>query len=69
MDLSDKWKLSVPGPGAYKTLELLDNNLKSKISKFESCKSGKFGKGEERSEFDRMMKKQNYPSPAKYNSL
>ncbi len=45
-DLSDKWIKGVPGPGAYKTFDLLDKNLKSNISKFSNIKTGKFGKGE-----------------------
>jgi hypothetical protein len=47
-DLSTKWINEVPGPGTYKTMELLDKNLKSNISKFQSCKTGIFGRGEER---------------------
>ncbi len=34
LDVSDKWALSVPGPGSYKTIELLDKNLKSNVSRF-----------------------------------
>lgn len=45
-DLTDKWIKEVPGPGTYKTYELLDKNLKSNISKFESIRTGKFSKGE-----------------------
>jgi uncharacterized protein YktB (UPF0637 family) len=44
-DLSNKWIKDVPGPGTYKTMELLDKNLKSNISKFQSCKTGRFGRG------------------------
>lgn len=45
-DLSDKWIREVPGPGAYKTMDLLDKNMKSNISKFGSVRAGRFSKGE-----------------------
>jgi hypothetical protein len=45
-DLSTKWTDQVPGPGTYKTMELLDKNLKSNVSKFASCRTGRFSKGE-----------------------
>jgi hypothetical protein len=46
VDLSDKWTKQVPGPGSYKTLDLLDKNLKSQLSKYESARSHKFSKEE-----------------------
>ncbi len=49
-DLSDKWALSVPGPGAYKTLELLDKNRKSNLSKFGNSPTVKFGNSKRKSE-------------------
>jgi len=33
-DFSDKWAKEVPGPGSYKTLELLDKNRKVQLSKY-----------------------------------
>ena len=62
-DLSNKWINEVPGPGAYKTLELLDKNCRSNLSKFESCRAGRFGKGEERGDFERDLRKKNIPGP------
>jgi hypothetical protein len=41
-DKSDKWVKSVPGPGAYDTLELLDKNLKTSNSRIPNIKSAKF---------------------------
>lgn len=46
VDHSDKWQLEVPGPGAYKTLELVNKQLKSPISNIPNCKTGKFSLGE-----------------------
>lgn len=34
VDLADKWIKQVPGPGSYRTLDLLDKNLKAQISKY-----------------------------------
>lgn len=62
-DLSSKWIREVPGPGAYKTAELLDKNLKSAVSKFGSCRAGRFSKGEEHGDFERIVRKRNVPGP------
>jgi hypothetical protein len=61
-DLSDKWIKEVPGPGQYKTMDLLDKNMKSNISKFGSARTGRFSKGE-RGEFERLIKKRAIPGP------
>jgi len=50
-DLSEKWIRQVPGPGTYKTLELIDKNLKSNNSRFGNARSQKFSKAETRGEF------------------
>lgn len=62
-DLSDKWIREVPGPGTYQTLELIDKNLKSSISKFGNARSQKFSKEECRGDFERKIIKQNIPGP------
>lgn len=49
-DLSDRWVLSVPGPGAYQTVEMLDSQLKSRISGFPSVRNGKFDRSARKSE-------------------
>lgn len=68
-DLSNKWINEVPGPGTYKTLELLDKNCKPNLSKFESCRVASFSKGEERSDFERNLKKKNIPGPGQCTSF
>ena len=51
-DLTDKWRKSVPGPGNYETIELLDKNLKSLNSKFANVPTGKFSKNARKSDFE-----------------
>jgi hypothetical protein len=53
----------VPGPGIYDTVELLDKNLKSLNSKFRNGRSQRFGRGEERNDFEKSIIKKNVPGP------
>jgi hypothetical protein len=45
-DLSNKYIESVPGPGTYQTIDLLNKNLKANVSRFPSPSSAKFGKSD-----------------------
>lgn len=64
-DHSDKWVLSVPGPGAYKTLDLLDKNMKSSLAKYSSVAYGKFDRSFRKSEEEKQERFLNVPGPGK----
>ena len=68
-DLTNKWINEVPGPGTYKTLELLDKNYKSNLSNFSSSRAARFSKGEERGDFERDLKKKNIPGPGQCSTF
>ena len=68
MDLTEKWIKSVPGPGSYKTLDLIDKDSSS-ISKYGSPKGTKFSKNEGRDELEKYIKKQGIPGPGQCNTF
>lgn len=65
-DLSNKWIDSVPGPGNYETLQLLDKNLKSSNSRVQNVYSSRFNKEKRESSFEATIK-QNVPGPGQCN--
>ena len=57
VDLGDKWIKSVPGPGNYDTIQLLNKDLKSINSKFQNVQTGRFPKCDRKSEFEEKLMK------------
>lgn len=55
-DNSQKWLNSVPGPGNYETLELLNKSLKSSNSRITNAKSVRFSKSKRESDFEAGIK-------------